>query len=158
MLKTVQFWARKLFSEIVENEIASLRHFLPRPHFFWTFGYFFLHFLGASWDPFWVFWGFLVYLWTQNVSKTKCFLRFLKGVSEAFLVSFGLSLLCCSVELDRNRGPKCVPKLHLEVLKFLSSQSCKKSKNPWINIGDIFEQIWHLIMGPKNVKNRFGIC
>ena len=65
--------------------------------------------------------------WSQKLLKIKWFLRFLKWVFEALNVSFGLSLICCSAEVVRNRGPKRVPKLYLEVIKYVSKELYKTS-------------------------------
>ena len=69
MLKTVQFWARKLFSEIVENEIASLRHFLPERH---LLGFFLVSFcmgFGALWVLLGRLLGFLRVSWEVSGPK-----------------------------------------------------------------------------------------
>ena len=69
-LKQVQIWVRKLVPELVKNEIAGLRHFLPRRHFL---GFFLAIFcmglwssLGASWAALGFLEGLLGGLWTQK--------------------------------------------------------------------------------------------
>ena len=70
MLKTVQFWARKLVPKIAKNEIAGLRHFLPRQHFwgfFWSdFCMAFWRSLGVSWAALGPLEGLMGGLWTQK--------------------------------------------------------------------------------------------
>ena len=85
--KNVQFWLGKLGSEIVKNEIAGLRHFLPRRVFFRFFLSFFCmafwRSLGVSWAALGFLEALLGGLWTQKRVKTHGFLRFLKRLFEA---------------------------------------------------------------------------
>ena len=73
--------------KIVKNEIAGLRHFLPRRHFFDLFLSFFCmafwRSLGVSWAALGFLEALLGGLWTQKRVKTLGFLRFLKRLFEA---------------------------------------------------------------------------
>ena len=78
----MQFWMPKFGFKIVENEIASLRHFLPRRHFFIFFGCFLfgpLEFLGA----FCVAAVFLRVSWEVSGPKTVKNHRVLSGFLKA---------------------------------------------------------------------------
>ena len=68
--------------KLLKNEIAGLRHFLPRRHFW---GFFLAIFcmglwssLGASWAALGFLEAFLGGLWTQKRVKNQGFFRFLK--------------------------------------------------------------------------------
>ena len=89
-VKNVQIWTAKFVPIIVQSEIATLRHFLPRGHF-WEFfvAYFdlgFCRFLGASWASL----GSLGRFLTQKPAKTLGFLTFLNRVPGASDGYFGI--------------------------------------------------------------------
>ena len=69
MLKTVQFWARKLALEIIFFEIASLRHFLPRRHYVDFFLVDFVSFFGGLWVLLGRLLGFLRVSWEVSGPK-----------------------------------------------------------------------------------------
>ena len=77
-----------------QNEIASLRHFLPRRH---LLGFFLAFFCMAFWRSLGVSWaalgfleGLLGGLWTQKRVKTRGFSRFLKRLFKAHDGPLGL--------------------------------------------------------------------
>ena len=81
-LKNVQKWMEKWVPNFIKNEIAGLRHFLPRHAFF---DFFLSDFCMAFWRSLGVSWAALGFLeallgglWTQKRVKTKCFLGVLK--------------------------------------------------------------------------------
>ena len=110
----------------VQSEIAGLRHFLPRRHFW---GFFVADFCMAFWSSLGVSWaalgfleGLLGGLWTQKRVKTRSFLRFLKRLFKAHDGPLGLilvSLVNLFWILCKSAGPKCVSKLPLNL--FLTS-------------------------------------
>ena len=110
-------WGQKGVPKHGQSEIARLRHFLPRRHFFAFFGVFFSALwssLGASWAALGFLEGLLGGLWTQKRVKTLCFLRFLKRLFEAPDGSLGLilvSLVNLFWILCKSAGPIWVPKL-----------------------------------------------
>ena len=90
MFKKVQIWVRKLAPKIVKNEIAGLRHFLPRRHFL---GFFLADFCMAFWSSLGVSWAALGPLevllrgiCSQKLKKNTSFLRFLNIVALGFLI------------------------------------------------------------------------
>ena len=96
-LKQVQIGVRKLVPIFIQSEIAGLRHFLPRRHFW---GFFLADFCMAFWRSLGVSWaalgfleGLLGGLWTQKRVKTTCFLRFLKRLFKAHDGPLGLILV-----------------------------------------------------------------
>ena len=108
----------------VKNEIAGLRHFLPRRHFW---GFFLAIFcmglwssLGASWAALGFLEALLGGLWTQKRVKTRGFLRCLKRLFKAHDGPLGL-ILVSLVNLFgffcKNPGPFWVPKVVLYVFK-----------------------------------------
>ena len=111
-------WDQKWVPFGVQNEIATLRHFLPRMHFF---DFFLVAFcsglwrsLGASWAALGFLEGLLGGLWTQKRVKTLSFLRFLKRVFEAPDGPLGLilvSLVNLFWILCKSAGPFWVSKL-----------------------------------------------
>ena len=121
-LKQVQIWVRKLVPELVKNEIAGLRHFLPRRHFL---GFFLAIFcmglwssLGASWAALGFLEALLGGLWTQKRVKTRGFLRCLKRLFKAHDGPLGLilvSLVNLFGILCKHPGPFWVPKLNFEL-------------------------------------------
>ena len=108
--------------KIVKNEIAGLRHFLPRRHFL---GFFLAIFcmglwssLGASWAALGFLEALLGGLWTQKRVKTRGFLRCLKRLFKAHDGPLGLilvSLVNLFGILCKNPGPFWVPKLNFEL-------------------------------------------
>ena len=96
-LKQVQIWVRKLVPKLVKNEIAGLRHFLPRRH---LLGFFLAFFCMAFWRSLGVSWaalgfleGLLGGLCTQKPVKTRGVLGFLKRVLKAYDGALGLILV-----------------------------------------------------------------
>ena len=104
--------------KFVKNEIAGLRHFLPRRHFW---GFFLANFcmglwssLGASWAALGFLEALLGGLWTQKRVKTRGFLRCLKRLFKAHDGPLGLiltSLVNLFGILCKNPGPKRGPKV-----------------------------------------------
>ena len=79
----MQFWMPKFGFKIVENEIASLRHFLPRRHFFYFFLVVFCLGLWSSLGAFWVALVFLRVSWEVSGPKTVKKHRVLSGFLKA---------------------------------------------------------------------------
>ena len=112
------------FPKIVQNEIASLRHFLPRRHFWGFFLADFFRAFGGLWVLLGRLLGFLEALlgglWTQKRVKTRGFLRCLKRLFKAHDGPLGL-ILVSLVNLFgffcKNPGPFWVPKVVLYVFK-----------------------------------------
>ena len=106
------------FPKIVQNEIAGLRHFLPRRHFL---GFFLAIFCMGLWSSLGVSWAALGFLeallgglWTQKRVKTRGFLRCLKRLFKAHDGPLGLilvSLVNLFWILCKSAGPIWVPKL-----------------------------------------------
>ena len=123
--KNVQFWLGKLGSEIVKNEIAGLRHFLPRRVFFRFFLACFCmgcwRSLGVSWVALGSFEGLMGSLWSQKRQKPWGFSRFYEGICLILWSLWWLSWADLGVSciffwiLCKIAGPICVSKLHFNL-------------------------------------------
>jgi len=67
--KTLQIWPPKLIPKIILNEIASLRHFLPREYFLGFFLADFFRAFGALWVLLGRLLGFLRVSWEVSGPK-----------------------------------------------------------------------------------------
>ena len=85
----------KLGPKIVKNEIAGLRHFLPRRHFFGFFLSFFCmafwRSFGVSWAAPWYFENLLGWFLAQKRGKTRVFIMFCQVSLKFVMVLFGSS-------------------------------------------------------------------
>ena len=111
----------KCVPNFIKNEIAGLRHFLPRQHFFGFFCQIFALFFGSVFCIFSALGfleGLLGGLWAQKRVKTHGFLRFLKRLFKAHDGPLGLilvSLVNLFGILCKNPGPFWVSKLHFDL-------------------------------------------
>ena len=149
--KKVQIWPPKFGPKNFKNEIAGLRHFLPRRHFL---GFFLAIFcmglwssLGASWAALGFLEALLGGLWTQKRVKTRGFLRCLKRLFKAHDGPLGL-ILVSLVNLFgifcKNPGPFWVPKVKRLVFKIALKKGSQKAatKKTWTIFGSFFEHFW----------------
>ena len=105
----------------VQNEIATLRHFLPRRHFLSFVFFAFCAFLNCFFCIFLYLEALLGGLWTQKRVKTFGFLRFLKRLFEAPNGSFGLILAL----LGRS-DPKMGSKMSFNIFLKSGKKMCNK--------------------------------
>ena len=106
-----------------KNEIAGLRHFLPRQHFFWFLLVDFFRAFGALWVLLGRLLGFLRVSWEvsgpKNIKNHRVFSGFLKAGVWLFKANDGpLGLILVSLVnlfriLCKKVGPNCVAKLPL---------------------------------------------
>ena len=109
--KSHQKWGPKM----IQNEIAGLRHFLPRRHFFEFFLSFFCiafwQTLGHFWAAFGIFEPLLGVLCCKKRVKTQVCLRFLQFFFSVHFVPLWVILVflvnLCWI-LCKNPGPFCV--------------------------------------------------
>ena len=116
--KTLQIWPPKLVPENILNEIAGLRHFLPRRHFLGFFLSDFFRAFGALWVLLGRLLGFLRVSWEvsgpKNTKNPKVFQGFLKAVVWLFEApdgSLGLILPPLWPIWSQNGAPKLFPKM-----------------------------------------------
>ena len=121
--KNVQIWTAKFVPIIVQSEIATLRHFLPRRHFWGFFvAYFdlgFCRFLGASWASL----GSLGWLMDPKTFKNFCFFKVFKDAAfwlfKALDGPLGPILPPSWADLVPKWAPKWAPKVVQKIAKKL---------------------------------------
>ena len=129
-LKMSRKWDQKWDPEIAKNEIAGLRHFLPRHAFFYTLFMVWSVFLNLSFFARFDLEVFLGFLWTQKRVKTIGFLRFLNMQlfgSLKLLMALWAHLCPFLQEMAIYVGPKWASKIAFFMYQNRVFQFCKKN-------------------------------
>ena len=148
-LKISRKWDQNGVPFGAQNEIASLRHFLPRRHLLVFFGIFLYGVLEVLGCLLGVSWVSCVSLVGSLVPKTCKNSMYFKGFEKTILCLWWLfwARLGLSCKLFLNFVQKCWSKLCfktalLSFLCWVKSHLKKINKKKWIIYASFFEQIW----------------